>query len=399
MKLSKKLLLFKIKTFCYDSPYYFIDRCASHFKNAGWDVEIFDSSRCPLTELDSLSGRRFDAILDFNSALPRLDTTENIQYLDTIDAPFFNYILDHPLFHHDSLKFNLKNYHVICIDIDHVNYIKKYYPHIRSVSFLPLAGSSSDDIPFDKRSIPLLFSGTYTSPESVMELINEYSGSLKEEMHSIIEILLENPSLTCEEALKILLKNYNASEEDINFPVRMHSYFLAYTYVCALFRKNIISELVKAKIPMTIIGHGWRHVKELSKAEHVKIFPPVSFADTFSYMADSKMVLNIMPWFKNGLHDRIFSSMLCKSVCLTDDSACLNEYFDISKDLILYDINRLDILGDIVSDAFKDGEKLQLTAQNGYKKASLHTWEAHCRKLSEIFKVTLINRENTDNPF
>lgn len=43
-------------------------------------------------------------------------------------------------------------------------------------------------------------------------------------------------------------------------------------------------------------------------------------------MADAKIVMNFMPWFKDGSHERIYNSMLNGAVCLTDPSLFLEKY-------------------------------------------------------------------------
>lgn len=42
-------------------------------------------------------------------------------------------------------------------------------------------------------------------------------------------------------------------------------------------------------------------------------------------LADAKVSLNVMPWFKDGAHDRVFNSILNGAVCVTDPSRYLEE--------------------------------------------------------------------------
>ena len=42
-------------------------------------------------------------------------------------------------------------------------------------------------------------------------------------------------------------------------------------------------------------------------------------------MRDARIALNVMPWFKDGAHDRVFTAMLQGTAALTDDSRYLRE--------------------------------------------------------------------------
>ena len=48
-----------------------------------------------------------------------------------------------------------------------------------------------------------------------------------------------------------------------------------------------------------------------------------------------------MPWFKNGIHDRIFNSCLNGAVSLSDSSIYIDELFTDRQNIILYDLNML----------------------------------------------------------
>ena len=78
-----------------------------------------------MKDLEALCGQSFDAVIDYNSKLPGAVLDDGTPFLNHIQAPFYNYILDHPVYHHANLSVLLENYHVICIDDDHNKYISK----------------------------------------------------------------------------------------------------------------------------------------------------------------------------------------------------------------------------------------------------------------------------------
>ena len=129
----KHFLLFQIKSVCYDSYTYFSNAVAKELISAGHSVEIFSLAKEPIAAMERYVGSTFDAILDFNSELSRLQMDDGTFFLDQINAPFYNVILDHPLYHHDMLKQKIKNFHILCLDENHKTYIETNYPHIASV--------------------------------------------------------------------------------------------------------------------------------------------------------------------------------------------------------------------------------------------------------------------------
>ncbi len=388
----KRLLMFKVHTFCYNSPFFFIDKTAESFRNAGWEVEVFDGDSRDLQELDEYTGQRFDAILDFNSSLPRADTTEDEYYLDTIEGPFYNYILDHPMYHHDELNAELKNMHIICLDYDHAAYVTKWYPHIKSVHVLPLPGTKSPrDIPFSKRKYDLTFTGTYTDPDIIMSLIEDFGRELTAEMKSLTEIMIEDPDLTMEGAFENIIKGFGkdpVKDAGSFFAGRMHAYFLVSTYVTAVYRKLVVEKAAQSGVPFTVIGHGWEKMKSLTKYANVTVRDPVDFDKTFDIMADSRAVLNVMPWFKNGCHDRIFSAMLNGAVSVTDESAWFSGRLDKGAEYIEYSLKKLDDIPGIIREAFDDRGEMAEIARKGMEKAMNYTWKSNCEALISIFNKT-----------
>ncbi|MCR5784417.1 MAG: glycosyltransferase [Eubacterium sp.] len=385
--MAKKILIFKVKKFCYDSPFYFADQMAYYFAKMGWEVDVFDSDRQKMQSLDDYSGRSYDAIVDFNSILPGLDTTENEFYLDTIDGPFYNYILDHPLYHHDMIKVNLKNHNIICVDENHKKYIERWYPNIKKCITMPVAGSApSSPILWEEKTTDLLFTGTYTDPSYILDMVHDLGKELEDDITELIKRQKEDLDKPLEDIFEEFAKEISSPASIIRFPLRMHAYFPVDTYITALVRELAVKELAQSGQKITLAGHGWEKAAFLKGLDNVTILPPVKFSEQFDLMKDSKIVLNVMPHFKAGCHDRIFSTMLSNSVSLSDESKYFDDNFTRGKDIATYSIKNLRELPNKVSSLLSDGKNLKAMAENGRKLCeSAHTWEHHCRLLSEYF--------------
>ena len=104
-------------------------------------------------------------------------------------------------------------------------------------------------------------------------------------------------------------------------------------------------------------------------------------------MADARINLNVMPGFKQGTHDRIFNTLLQRSVPLTDSSAWIDDNYTDGVDIALYDLDHLEKLPDIAGQLLKDRELAGRIIENGYKKtAENFTWSRCADWILEAIK-------------
>lgn len=392
MKNQKKILILQLQGACYNSYTYFSGRIAHELRRLGHHVSVFSTAEKPLEELARFAGQSFDAVVDCNSAAPRITTDENGYFLDTIDAPFFNLLLDHPLYHHDSLKCTLKNYHVRCLDENHAAYVKKYYPHIQSTGLWTATGSSADefshaaDVRTDEsspgahpaairdRGIPALFCATYTDPEDVQGAIRALPEFIQEDLNRLIDALLSDPKLTIEGAVTMLGDSLNVYLPEA-MPLFVQSCFLADTYVRAHRRRAFVNAAARAGLPVWLVGADWDKLP-LPADSHVSIRGSVPYTETFALMADSRLTLNLMPEFKAGFHDRIFSAMLNGSVAVTDPSMRLLREFTDGRELLFYDVLHMDAGCERLREVLEKPRMLQQIADAGLTAANeWFTWK------------------------
>ena len=169
--MNKRILFVHTRELCYYSGSYFLQQMQKEVAKLGIESQYFSLGQDP-SSLEGILGRHYDGVVDINSKLPYFVLEDDRRFLDVLDAPFYNYIVDHPLYHHPGLIFPLKDYHAIAIDHCHKSYMEKYYPHLQQVAFLPIGATQSrlaDVIPYEKRQIPLLFLGTYESKDGMLE--------------------------------------------------------------------------------------------------------------------------------------------------------------------------------------------------------------------------------------
>ncbi|SHI47746.1 glycosyltransferase [Pseudobutyrivibrio xylanivorans] len=377
-------LIFEMKTVCYNSYLYFGDSLGNALTSLGHSVEYFKVDENQLDDLEQYVGKHFDAMIDFNSDLPRALMDDDSYFLDHVDAPFFDFILDHPLYHHDSLKHKLKNFHVVCLDDNHKKYIEKYYPHIKSVTVTPMTGELAfgkekiDWDEFNNRKYDILFSGTYTAPERLETAINKMPVPVAKTVYELIEMLKSDSDLTIEEAVDTLSETEIYDYINLDKPLHTQTFYLADAYVRCLNRKKLVEALDKCEHELHLFGALWEELP----LKHATIHREIPFNLTFTVFTKAKISVNIMPNFKAGSHDRVFSSQLNGAVTLTDPTTLLRNEYKHGDNILFYDLKDIDESTFIVDENLKDLDKLKKIAQAGFEVASKnHTWTEIAKKL------------------
>lgn len=400
----KDFLIFALKPVCYNSYLYFANALADALKACGHTVEIFpaclpierqtemhtlsDSPDSALFDsLEELIGRSFDAMIDFNSELPRLKMEDGSYFLDQINAPFYNIILDHPLYHHDTLKQRITRFHILCLDENHKDYIEGCYPHISTAHVFPMTGEdiAPSDPSYPKKHLDILFSGTYTDFRQIEDSIETCPSFLGTLTRQLISVMQSDPALTQEAALGQLLPSLEEAEIiEETFPLHMQACFLCDSYLRAWKREQLLLHLAKDNLPLTLCGNGWNK-SPLAGFPQIRIIEDTPFMDTFSLFRQSKITLNLMPEFKRGAHDRIYSAMLNHSLCLTDASSYLTRQFQNRRELLFYDTQNLENLSNCIQNLLSSPELTEEISQTGYFCAKEnHSWLARAVSLADI---------------
>ena len=363
----------------YSSMRIFADELGKELQSIGIEVEYFDSEKESLETLEALAGKSYAAVVDFNSKLPSLEIEGSGYLLDEIDAPFFNYILDHPIYHHANLEHKLKNYNVISIDEDHTEYIKSWYPHIKNVYTFPLGAIKAENSPADKQ-YKIIFPATFLNPEAYYEMIKELPDMMRRPIESIIEILQSDTACSYEAAVMQVYKNENSPME---FRIFSQSNFLADIYIRAYYREKVLETIASSGLPIAVCGEKYNE-SGITKYNNVTIIPEVNYKESLELIARSEFVLNVMPWFKAGIHDRVLNSMINGAISITDSSRILERHFADGKDYVGYSLDRIKELPDSIEQLVFDESKKADILRSAKEKSEEMTFKVHAKWLDSI---------------
>lgn len=362
---------------------YFTDEINNELQKRGYETYIWDLKGNSQKEEHSYDGMLLfcEKGVDLVICFDRLGINEKvyIDFWNMLGSCVVNILMDPPFRFHPTMEHPPKKYIQFCPDLDHVEYTKKYFPNIEKVVFLPHAGTEQNRrlIPYEERKYSLLFSGSYYKPEGYIDEIRKLVGDtqLLDIYMEAAKLLFTNSQITLEQALTNILLQLNLQldmeffkylmrfAEPLDWMVRMH------------YREAVIKELLNSGLEVSVIGRGWKDFPA-SRVQKLNILGDrIPFKDTFGYMENAKINLNVMPCFKKGTHDRIFNSLLLKSVCLTDTSSWLEENFTNGKNIVFYSLDELDKLPDQVNKLLENDELAKGIAENGCREvAQKYVW-------------------------
>ncbi|MBD5157555.1 MAG: glycosyltransferase family 1 protein [Butyrivibrio sp.] len=303
-----------------------------------------------------------------------------------------NILVDHPMYYHEQLE-KLAVYaslpertHIVCIDRNHMRYVRSFYPEAVNLHFMVLAGSGEEyAVDFDKKKYDIIFTGNFT-PCSHFERFIECNGPEYAVFYrGIIDDMLSDPSRPVEQVCLEHIKREAPDASPYELRFTMSKFLFIDLYVRFYLREKAIAALDAAGFNLVLIGHGFESLRTKSgRTLSGKALLPT--AHCLKETAFAKISLNVMPGFADGGHDRILSSMLCRTLSLTDTSIWLKENFTDGYDLCFYDITRPEGLVDTAAELLANPEKLYAVTLNGNKKAlESHTWESRaCEILNWI---------------
>lgn len=314
-------------------------------------------------------------------------------FWEKYDVCCVNIIVDHPFYSPELLSIRPKKFYQVCIDRCHVQYMHKHYPTLYPVLFLPLGGTSLyPDTPYPPvgdRPYDIVFPGNFTPKETFEPYITRLGTEYEQFYRSILTELITCPDTPDDKLMETRLHEEfpDASNEEII--QTMGNMIFIDTYIRFFFREQAVRTLVDAGIRVHCIGSGWNRLS-CRHPENLTFEDNCFSQECLERMTQAKLSLNVMPWFKDGAHDRVFNAMANGSVCLTDHSRYLDEILSDGENIMFYDLKHLEALPDKAMHLLKNPDKISQMAQNGYKLVmSQHTWSARAKTLHEMLLCTL----------
>ena len=301
---------------------------------------------------------------------------------ETYGMPALNILVDHPLYYHSKLEHVPEGMTVCCLDREHVQYIRRFYPEV-SVRFLPTAGNiylpndrewvlytqdlrsrnmfydttwnyERNLIPYHKRKYEVVFTANYVPLENFYRRFDEMDLEYRTFYRGILEDLIAQPTQSMDVVMErhIIAELGNVADHDI----RAAMSGMLWIDLCArtYYRGEIIRELAEQDIKVHVFGADWDQLSCKKPENIIQNGAQIDSGECVKAVRNAKIALNVMPWFKDGAHDRIFTAMLQKTVALTDDSKYLREQFADGEDIVYFSLAERQQLPDMIRMLLRD---------------------------------------------
>jgi hypothetical protein len=320
-------------------------------------------------------------------------------YWDVENIPVLNMVLDHPFYYHKNLEHMLpRRYRQISIDRNHEAYMRRFFPKVELAGFLPLAGTRlevGEPLP-DVRNRPMdvVMTGNYTRPETFDRYIAHLDREYIEFYHAILDRQLANPSKTLEEVAEPMLRETIEMDGELTDDDLRECYgnmIFIDLWARFYYRGRAVAALADAGFKVHTFGEGW-DVLECGHPENVITHGGRNSRQCLEAIAQSKLSLNVMPWFKDGAHDRIFNTMLNESVCVTDGSRYIDGIMTDGREACVYTLEGLrdgtpDKLVSDVAHLLESPSRLLDMSHSGLLLAQgAHTWRHRAHVLDDMLQ-------------
>lgn len=295
---------------------------------------------------------------------------------EIFEIPCCCIMVDSPIYYFKQLSAVHKNLTLFCIDEEHVRFTEKYYPKYGTVYFLPLGGTQlfNELIPYQDRKYDIVFAGNYVALPNLMKHLKGADEENREFYFKIIQKLIEEPNLPLEQTMIHYLKTEIPKITRHEILACMYGMIFIDLYIRSYFRREIICSLAEAGIKIIVLGKDWE-LAECKKPENIIMTGQVDSRTCLEYMSNARISLNIMPWFKEGAHDRIFNSMLQGCTTVTDTSKYITENLEDGVDYVSFSLENRNELPKKIDRLLTDRKYAEkVAAQGNIKALEEHSW-------------------------
>ena len=229
----------------------------------------------------------------------------------------------------------------------------------------------------------VILTGNYTKLSFFEPYINWINEEYAAFYRGIIDDLLEHPACTVEEVALAHCEREMGKEPNDQLRIALHKMIFIDLYVRNYWRGKAVRTLVNAGIPVHVVGKGWEELEDVRHPECLKLHPQTASVTCLEMLADAKVSLNVMPWFKDGAHDRVFNSILNGAVCVTDPSCYLEEELHEGEGVCYVALQDMDALPEKVKDLLQNDSGRNEIVQRGRAIVEQkHTWAQRAKTLA-----------------
>ena len=338
-------------------------------------VDVNEPEKTLLPVIDEINENT--VVLSFNN----IGTGYELWKLKNVSL--YNILVDHPANYLESILSDYyPGYHAVCIDRGHVSFLKDIFDRISSAfSFLPHGGIKPGSKTAEK-DIDILYAGSFIAEENINfvplpfgdsegffdHAIAYYDKSSYVEAQDAVTDYCDRNGLSYSKEERAVMTSYL---------VRSVEHFFT-----AERRKGLIAYLADSGFSVCVCGSPvWQ--------EGADAHPGIRYEgmktpkECLEYMARSRVLINDLPYFSDGAHERIFNGMLNGAVVLSNRSRYLEERFADGDSILFWDGRDYGMAAEKISKVLEDEGLRAGIADRALKLVQNDTW---ADRLDEILK-------------
>ncbi len=365
----------------------FVENIAIGFEALGCEVEFINMDRlasvihnknCPWDFLFTCVGNGIT--YDYN----------DIPIYEFFEIPFISFNPDHPFYMEPFEIMNGKNIIHAWVDRHDLKYIDRFCSPKGKNVFLPHGAEINFD--FENvlnwpRTIEVLVCNTLFPTDPIDQLRNSLSPSQVAFFEKIAYYSVQHFDKTIENCVEdfFKLQGHKYTEEDIEAIINLAAFEID------MFRRKekkirVVRSLLDAGIEVNCVGNGWETTDLIDHPLFIN-HGKCSYSECSALVEKSKILINTMPTFLEGSHERVFLSMMRGALCMTDSSSYLRNEFSDGNDIVFYDYENLGSLAEKIRFYLaNDDLRIQITRTAFDKVKDNHTWLHRAHEIVEIYE-------------
>ena len=253
--------------------------------------------------------------------------------------------------------------------------------------------SVSCNLPLNKRDWDLVYPGSFINPYTDLSF---WKNSLSPKLFQFLEATVERSLRSKTVPLVAMLQNGLEKEEP--FIAELEDKQIAFSSLASsvmtvtrgLDRINLLNAVDGT---IHVFGEARLWLPLLQDKSKFIFHPPIPFKAISTIFQQSKFVLNCMPMFKHGLHERILYAIANGASIITQENGILPSLFKDGEGIYYYDPSNYKGVNDQIKKALSNEPlRLQHAIHARTYIRENHTWDHRVQLLLSILKGMSLNR-------
>lgn len=363
---------------------YAADLLIKEWRKIGLEAEVID-----LLHEDKISKSRFENVR-FIFSLQALLLNNEAFVRDCTDL-YLGWIVDTPAKHKPRIEGGKEreNIHIVCIDQTHADYINKYYRPKGYSYYMPHGGFTAiHTTEYADREIEVFCPGSFAPYSAVEEKIEKLPEVFRNICYEAISLIMENQDLSPQEAVLAYLDavGVGCNEEEALELEFVYQHVEDYMRNCC--REKLVCELAENDIKVTVTGKGWERL-QCSKPENIVVLSEegIEIQEAVEYIAKSKVCLNLLPSYPQGLHERLLTAMLNHTICVAVYNHYASQLFPEDEAVLYYKFGQEENLTEKIKAVLVDDALGERVTERAYELVKgKHTWEQRAHDIIALGK-------------